>query len=315
LTRDWRPTSGPGPRRSAWQRRSPFVESTLEIERYFRACDLYVLPSIREGLPIALLEAMASGLPCIATAIAGSTDTLLEDRRGWLVPADDRPALTAALEALMADDEERRRCGAAARDLIVSKIRHRCDGAALARRVHRAGAARVTAAAQPARVKSHWLRTVLINVAVVLTLLLVVEVAARVAIYATRGTATAGLQERTLNLEYEPFVMFGPGWDARLAVPPADGLPTVLLVGGSTAQGFAPPILEKAIAAGSAAPSESSTLHMGVQRPAGGGRRRTLGRPVETGSPDLADGQNDFEHRLRVAAPAVSSWIPLTACT
>ena len=98
-----------------------FVESTLEIERYFRACDLYVLPSIREGLPIALLEAMASGLPCIATAIAGSTDTLLEDRRGWLVPADDRPALTAALEALMADDEERRRCGAAARDLIVSK--------------------------------------------------------------------------------------------------------------------------------------------------------------------------------------------------
>jgi glycosyltransferase involved in cell wall biosynthesis len=99
-----------------------FVESTLEIERYFRACDLYVLPSIREGLPIALLEAMASGLPCIATAIAGSTDTVLEDRQtGWLVPADDRPALTAALEALMADDEERRRYGAAARDLIVSK--------------------------------------------------------------------------------------------------------------------------------------------------------------------------------------------------
>jgi glycosyltransferase involved in cell wall biosynthesis len=99
-----------------------FVESTLEIERYFRACDLYVLPSIREGLPIALLEAMASGLPCIATAIAGSTDTVLEDRRtGWLVPAEDRPALTTALDALIADDEERRRCGAAARDLIVSK--------------------------------------------------------------------------------------------------------------------------------------------------------------------------------------------------
>jgi len=99
-----------------------FVESTLDIERYFRACDLYVLPSIREGLPIALLEAMASGLPCIATAIAGSTDTLLEDRRsGWLVPADDRSSLTAALEALLADDEERRRCGAAARDLVVSK--------------------------------------------------------------------------------------------------------------------------------------------------------------------------------------------------
>ena len=36
-------------------------------------------------------------------------------------------------------------------------------------------------------------------------------------------SATAGLQERTLNLEYEPFVMFGPDWDGRLAEPPADG--------------------------------------------------------------------------------------------
>ena len=41
------------------------VESTTAIERYFRAADVYVLPSVREGLPIALLEALASGLPCV----------------------------------------------------------------------------------------------------------------------------------------------------------------------------------------------------------------------------------------------------------
>jgi len=162
----------------------------------------------------------------------------------------------------------------------------------------------VTAAAQPARSTSHWLRTVAINVAVVLALLLAIEFIARVAIYATRGTATAGLQERTLNLEYEPFVMFGPGWDARLAVPPADGLPTVLLVGGSTAQGFAPPILERAIAARFGRPVRVVNAAYGgynvrqevVVAALWGGRLK----PAVLIS---LDGQNDFEHRLRVAAP------------
>ncbi len=99
-----------------------FVESTLEIDQYFRACDIYVLPSIREGMPIALLEAMATGLASVATSIAGSTDVLLEHRRtGWLVPADNASALTTALQTLIGDDEERRRCGRLARELIVSK--------------------------------------------------------------------------------------------------------------------------------------------------------------------------------------------------
>jgi glycosyltransferase involved in cell wall biosynthesis len=103
--------------RSIW-----FVESTLEIEQYFRACDVYALPSIREGLPIALLEAMATGLGCVATSIAGSTDTVLEDRHtGCLVPAEDLSALTAALERLISDTEARRRWGAAAREVIISK--------------------------------------------------------------------------------------------------------------------------------------------------------------------------------------------------
>ena len=44
------------------------------LNKYFSAVDLYVLPSVREGFPIALLEAMSSGLPCIATRLPGSTD-------------------------------------------------------------------------------------------------------------------------------------------------------------------------------------------------------------------------------------------------
>src|SRR5262245_43943142 len=78
------------------------------------------------------------------------------------------------------------------------------------------------------------------NVLVLLVVLALVEIAARALIWLTRGSATAGLQERTLNLEYEPFVMYGPGWDATFNAFHSDGsTPVILLVGGSTAQGFA----------------------------------------------------------------------------
>src|SRR5712671_2922005 len=148
------------------------------------------------------------------------------------------------------------------------------------------------------------MRTVLVNVAVLLVLIVGIELVARVAIYATRGSATAGLQERTLNLEYEPFVMFGPGWDHRLVEPPADGMPTVMLVGGSAAQGFAPEILERALTRRFGRPVR-------VVNAAYGGynvRQEVVIAALWAGRIKPAalvslDGQNDFEHRLRVAEP------------
>ncbi len=81
-----------------------FVEPTLEIERFQRAADIFVLPSVREGMPNALLEAMASGTACIATRLEGVTDLLIEDgRNGVLVPPDDVTALEHALHGLMVD--------------------------------------------------------------------------------------------------------------------------------------------------------------------------------------------------------------------
>lgn len=75
-----------------------FVERTEQMERIYRAADVFVLPSVREGLPNALLEAMASGLPCVATRLPGVTDTMIDDDvSGWLVPPDDADALTEAL--------------------------------------------------------------------------------------------------------------------------------------------------------------------------------------------------------------------------
>ena len=99
-----------------------YVESTLEIERYYRAADVYVLPSIREGLPIALLEAMACGLPCIASALPGSTDVLIQSgENGLLVPPDDRARLTSVLDSVLSSPTLAARLGAGARGTIESR--------------------------------------------------------------------------------------------------------------------------------------------------------------------------------------------------
>jgi hypothetical protein len=147
-------------------------------------------------------------------------------------------------------------------------------------------------------------RRVIINLAVLAGLLAAVEIAARVFLSIGRGSATAGLQERTLNLDYEPFVMFGPGWDARFAAVPHDGLPAVLLVGGSTAEGLAPEVLEAALRRRFHKPVRV------VNAAFGGYEARQEVVVASMWGPSLRpvaivslDGQNDLEHRLRVPAP------------
>ena len=99
-----------------------FVESTLTLQKYFRAVDLYVLPSIREGLPIALLEAMSSSLPCVATRLPGSTDVLIEHGvNGLMVEPDDTVAFADAIRSLLSDPEMAARLGAAARETVIER--------------------------------------------------------------------------------------------------------------------------------------------------------------------------------------------------
>lgn len=82
---------------------------------YLRALDAYVLPSLWEGLPLAVLEAMAAGLPVVATDSGGTREAVAAGETGLLCPVGDVEALAAAVRRLAADGGLRARLGRAGR--------------------------------------------------------------------------------------------------------------------------------------------------------------------------------------------------------
>jgi glycosyltransferase involved in cell wall biosynthesis len=86
------------------------------IADYYRAADLFVLPSIREGLPNALLEAMACGLPVIAANASGTRELVVEGKTGYLFDAKDPNSLQQALKSGL--DTSASRLGVTARALV-----------------------------------------------------------------------------------------------------------------------------------------------------------------------------------------------------
>jgi glycosyltransferase involved in cell wall biosynthesis len=86
-----------------------------EVARALRAAQLFVLPSHWEGQPIAILEAMASGLPVVVTAVGANPDVVRDGLDGVVVPGHDPEALAEALASLVADPALRARMGACAR--------------------------------------------------------------------------------------------------------------------------------------------------------------------------------------------------------
>lgn len=97
------------------------------ILAYDRAC-VFVLPCVvasdgdRDGLPNVLLEAMASGIPVVSTAVAGIPELIESECDGLLVPAGDPVALSGALKRLLADPELRERLAANARVKVEEKF-------------------------------------------------------------------------------------------------------------------------------------------------------------------------------------------------
>jgi glycosyltransferase involved in cell wall biosynthesis len=95
----------------------PFVESA-RMPPLYAAHDIFVFPSLMEGMPLALLEAMATGMPVVTTETCGMPDVITDDTNGILVPVADAVALGGAIERVTQSVELRRRLGQAAQETM-----------------------------------------------------------------------------------------------------------------------------------------------------------------------------------------------------
>ncbi len=97
--------------------RVEFPGFRADVDAQLRRADAFVLPSFNENLPLALLQAMAAGLPCIASDVGGVRE-VLDDGAGILVPPGNSQALIAAMELLISRPQLASRLGAAARKRV-----------------------------------------------------------------------------------------------------------------------------------------------------------------------------------------------------
>jgi glycosyltransferase involved in cell wall biosynthesis len=93
-----------------------------EVAAELAAADLFVLPSFSEGVPVVLMEAMASGLPVIATQVAGVPELVDPGTAGLVVPPGDPVALTRAICALLDDPGRRVVMGAAGQRAVAAEF-------------------------------------------------------------------------------------------------------------------------------------------------------------------------------------------------
>lgn len=113
-----------------------------EAARVYPALDLYVSASLKEGLPLSLVEAMGTRLPVVATDVPGHRDVVVDGETGVLVPLEDPEALATATLLLLADPERRRRLGEAGRARVLREFTLDATVRKTAEVYRRAGAAR-----------------------------------------------------------------------------------------------------------------------------------------------------------------------------
>jgi glycosyltransferase involved in cell wall biosynthesis len=101
------------------------------VIEYYQQTDAFALASFAEGVPVVLMEAMAMGIPCVATWITGIPELIRNETDGLLVPPADPEALSEALERLMDDPVLGTRLGQSARERILERYDLRRNSARL----------------------------------------------------------------------------------------------------------------------------------------------------------------------------------------
>ena len=123
--------AGEGPMRSALESeiRAHALDGRVEllgfrsdVAELLRACDLFVLPSLFEGLPLSVLEAMAAGKPVIASRVGGTDEAVVHGETGILVPPSDPAALARAIRELLADPATAQAYGARGRARVAREF-------------------------------------------------------------------------------------------------------------------------------------------------------------------------------------------------
>lgn len=123
---------GNGPQKEALQRQTAALsleavvtfagtQDEAGVAEALRHADLLVVPSLSEGLPVVIMEALASGVPVVASDVDGIPELVRDGETGWLVPPADQQVLAESMEQLLVDPGLRQRMGAAGRQLVASE--------------------------------------------------------------------------------------------------------------------------------------------------------------------------------------------------
>jgi glycosyltransferase involved in cell wall biosynthesis len=99
-----------------------FLGARRDLGDLLAAMDVFVMPSLWEGLPLSMILAMGAGLPVVATAVAGIPEVVENGKTGWLVPAGSVVGLSQALTEVFANRVRASEVGQAARDFVLPRF-------------------------------------------------------------------------------------------------------------------------------------------------------------------------------------------------
>jgi glycosyltransferase involved in cell wall biosynthesis len=116
-----------------------FLGTRRDVPELLSASDSFVLPSLWEGLPVALTEAMASGLPVVATDVSGTSQVVIDGESGLLVPPGDAEALAEAMNRLLSDPALASRMAVSGRERVSASFAASAQAEHLAALFRRSG--------------------------------------------------------------------------------------------------------------------------------------------------------------------------------